>query len=89
MMKPEPDIYRYLLVSFDLQAEECLFIDDSQACGGGRGASACGAGLHRCAPVPPAPGGAGPVARLRGWRTQDGWRRKRVKRCHRANNVQI
>ena len=31
MMKPEPDIYRYLLVSFDLQAEECLFIDDSQA----------------------------------------------------------
>ncbi|MGS3143017.1 HAD family hydrolase [Aeromonas sanarellii] len=31
MMKPEPDIYRYLLVSFDLQAEECLFIDDSPA----------------------------------------------------------
>lgn len=31
MMKPEPDIYRYLLVSFDLKAEECLFIDDSQA----------------------------------------------------------
>ena len=31
MMKPEPDIYRYLLVSFDLQAEECLSIDDSQA----------------------------------------------------------
>jgi putative hydrolase of the HAD superfamily len=31
MMKPEPDIYRYLLVSFDLKAEECLFIDDSPA----------------------------------------------------------
>ncbi len=31
MMKPEPDIYRYLLVSFDLQAEQCLFIDDSLA----------------------------------------------------------
>lgn len=31
MMKPEPDIYRYLLVSFDLQAEQCLFIDDSPA----------------------------------------------------------
>ena len=31
MRKPEPDIYRYLLVSFDLQAEECLFIDDSPA----------------------------------------------------------
>ncbi|MFQ2485421.1 HAD family hydrolase [Aeromonas caviae] len=31
MLKPEPDIYRYLLVSFDLQAEECLFIDDSPA----------------------------------------------------------
>ncbi|MGY3904192.1 HAD family hydrolase [Aeromonas lusitana] len=31
MMKPEPDIYRYLLVSFDLKAEECLFIDDSAA----------------------------------------------------------
>ncbi len=26
-----PDIYRYLLVSFDLQAEQCLFIDDSPA----------------------------------------------------------
>ncbi|MBL0671545.1 HAD family phosphatase [Aeromonas hydrophila] len=31
MMKPEPDIYRYLLVSFDLKADECLFIDDSPA----------------------------------------------------------
>ncbi|WP_310597018.1 HAD family hydrolase [Aeromonas aquatica] len=31
MMKPEPDIYRYLLVSFDLKAQECLFIDDSPA----------------------------------------------------------
>ncbi|WP_336988386.1 HAD family phosphatase [Aeromonas hydrophila] len=31
MMKPEPDIYRYLLVSFDLQAEQCLFIDDCPA----------------------------------------------------------
>lgn len=31
MMKPEPDIYRYLLVSFGLKAEECLFIDDSPA----------------------------------------------------------
>ncbi|MEE9691706.1 HAD family phosphatase [Aeromonas hydrophila] len=31
IMKPEPDIYRYLLVSFDLQAEQCLFIDDSPA----------------------------------------------------------
>lgn len=31
MMKPEPDIYRYLLVSFDLQAAECIFIDDSPA----------------------------------------------------------
>lgn len=31
MMKPESDIYRYLLVSFDLQAEQCLFIDDSPA----------------------------------------------------------
>ena len=31
MMKPEPDIYRYLLVSFDLKAKECLFIDDSPA----------------------------------------------------------
>ncbi|TNH75850.1 haloacid dehalogenase [Aeromonas hydrophila] len=31
MMKPEPDIYRYLLVSFGLQAEQCLFIDDSPA----------------------------------------------------------
>ncbi|HHO2169362.1 TPA: HAD family hydrolase [Aeromonas hydrophila] len=31
MMKPEPDIYRYLLVSFDLRAEQCLFIDDSPA----------------------------------------------------------
>ena len=31
MMKPEPDIYRYLLVSFDLKAEQCLFIDDSPA----------------------------------------------------------
>ncbi|PJG59988.1 HAD family hydrolase [Aeromonas cavernicola] len=29
MMKPESDIYRYLLTSFDLQAQECLFIDDS------------------------------------------------------------
>ena len=27
----EPDIYRYLLVSFDLSAQECLFIDDSPA----------------------------------------------------------
>ena len=89
MMKPEPDIYRYLLVSFDLQAEECLFIDDSQA----NVAAAEALGLRGWSspmrPVPPAPGGAGPVARLRGWRTQDGWRRKRVKRCHRANNVQI
>lgn len=31
MMKPEPDIYRYLLVSFDLRAQDCLFIDDSPA----------------------------------------------------------
>ena len=31
MIKPEPDIYRYLLVSFDLKADECLFIDDSPA----------------------------------------------------------
>ena len=31
MLKPEPDIYRYLLVSFDLSAQECLFIDDSPA----------------------------------------------------------
>lgn len=31
MMKPEPDIYHYLLVSFDLKADECLFIDDSPA----------------------------------------------------------
>ncbi|QSE72840.1 HAD family phosphatase, partial [Aeromonas media] len=31
MLKPEPDIYRYLLVSFDLKAGECLFIDDSPA----------------------------------------------------------
>jgi len=31
MMKPEPDIYRYLLVSFDLKPAECLFIDDSPA----------------------------------------------------------
>ncbi|WP_421255619.1 HAD family hydrolase [Aeromonas sp. 600282] len=29
MMKPEPDIYRYLLVSFDLKPAECIFIDDS------------------------------------------------------------
>ena len=31
MMKPEPDIYRYLLVSFDLKPAECSFIDDSPA----------------------------------------------------------
>ena len=31
MLKPEPDIYRYLLVSFDLKAGECFFIDDSPA----------------------------------------------------------
>ncbi|MDO2947200.1 HAD family hydrolase [Aeromonas simiae] len=31
MMKPEPDIYRYLLVAHDLQAGECTFIDDSPA----------------------------------------------------------
>jgi len=31
MIKPEPDIYRYLLVSFDLKAGERLFIDDSPA----------------------------------------------------------
>ncbi|WP_421291712.1 HAD family hydrolase [Aeromonas taiwanensis] len=31
MMKPEPDIYRYLLVSFDLAPSDCLFIDDSPA----------------------------------------------------------
>ncbi|WP_421214453.1 HAD family hydrolase [Aeromonas jandaei] len=31
MMKPEPDIYRYLLVSFDLKPTECIFIDDSPA----------------------------------------------------------
>lgn len=31
MMKPEPDIYRYLLVSFDLVPSDCLFIDDSPA----------------------------------------------------------
>ncbi|MFM5085802.1 HAD family hydrolase [Aeromonas media] len=31
MIKPEPDIYRYLLVSFGLKAGECLFIDDSPA----------------------------------------------------------
>ena len=31
MMKPEPDIYRYLLVSFDLEPAECIFIDDSPA----------------------------------------------------------
>ena len=31
MIKPEPDIYRYLLVSSDLSAQECLFIDDSPA----------------------------------------------------------
>jgi putative hydrolase of the HAD superfamily len=31
MIKPEPNIYRYLLVSFDLKAGECLFIDDSPA----------------------------------------------------------
>ncbi|MEH8111621.1 HAD family phosphatase [Aeromonas veronii] len=31
MMKPEPDIYRYLLVSFDLKPAECIFIDDSPA----------------------------------------------------------
>lgn len=31
MIKPEPDIYRYLLVSFDLKAGECFFIDDSPA----------------------------------------------------------
>ncbi|WP_338890923.1 HAD family phosphatase [Aeromonas rivipollensis] len=31
MLKPEHDIYRYLLVSFDLKAGECLFIDDSPA----------------------------------------------------------
>lgn len=31
MMKPEPDIYRYLLVAHDLKARDCLFIDDSAA----------------------------------------------------------
>ncbi|WP_421236928.1 HAD family hydrolase [Aeromonas jandaei] len=31
MMKPEPDIYRYLLVSFDLKPAECIFIDDCPA----------------------------------------------------------
>lgn len=31
MMKPESDIYRYLLVSFDLAPSDCLFIDDSPA----------------------------------------------------------
>ncbi|MEM0548961.1 MULTISPECIES: HAD family phosphatase [Aeromonas] len=31
MMKPEPDIYRYLQVSFDLKPAECIFIDDSPA----------------------------------------------------------
>lgn len=31
MMKPEADIYRYLLVSFDLEPAECIFIDDSPA----------------------------------------------------------
>ncbi|RQM57578.1 HAD family hydrolase [Aeromonas enteropelogenes] len=31
MMKPEPDIYRYLLVSFDLAPSDCLFIDDTPA----------------------------------------------------------
>ena len=31
MMKPEPDIYRYLLVSFDLKPADCIFIDDSPA----------------------------------------------------------
>ncbi|ENY71528.1 HAD superfamily hydrolase [Aeromonas diversa CDC 2478-85] len=31
MMKPEPDIYRYLLVAHDLKAQDCLFIDDSAA----------------------------------------------------------
>lgn len=29
MMKPEADIYRYLLTAFDLQPQDCLFIDDS------------------------------------------------------------
>ena len=27
-MKPQPEIYRTLLREYDLQAEECFFIDD-------------------------------------------------------------
>jgi len=30
MTKPSSEIFRYLLDQFDLKAEECLFIDDSQ-----------------------------------------------------------
>ena len=28
MLKPDEEIYRYLLNKYDLKAEECLFIDD-------------------------------------------------------------
>lgn len=30
MVKPQPQIYRYLLNRFQLQPEECIFIDDSE-----------------------------------------------------------
>ena len=30
LLKPEPEIYRYLLEKYNLKAEECVFIDDRQ-----------------------------------------------------------
>ncbi len=30
LIKPDPEIYRYLLKEYDLKAEECVFIDDRQ-----------------------------------------------------------
>ena len=29
-MKPDPEIYRTLLRRYDLKAEECIFIDDTE-----------------------------------------------------------
>lgn len=31
LVKPDPAIYRYLLNTYDLKAEECIFIDDNAA----------------------------------------------------------
>jgi putative hydrolase of the HAD superfamily len=28
MMKPEPEVFMHLLATFNLRAEECVFIDD-------------------------------------------------------------